>query len=198
VRRLPLEGLNTSPTRLPLTEGSRYTLSHAERCGVHGRRRPSSSRMRGRTHGRSPAALVAEVADAFRAVRVGMWNQRADMGPLINARQEKRVLDFLVDRPGRGRRSGRGGGKLIGELYDSGYFVEAALFDRVTPGMRIAQEEIFGSVLSVLAYEDKEEAVAVANGTRYGLTATVWTREHRRRDRSPGRGPRDGRQAPRR
>ncbi|MFF5140271.1 aldehyde dehydrogenase family protein [Streptomyces sp. NPDC013157] len=141
-----------------------------------------------------------------------------------------------------------GGGKLTGELYDSGYFVEPALFDRVTPGMRIAQEEIFGPVLSVPAYEDEEKAVAVANGTRYGLTATVWTRDmterghrrflrrlqaqrlrllhgprlpgglgpgeasghqrrlqghsggypHRRRDRRPGRGPRDGRQAPRR
>ncbi|MEU6201306.1 aldehyde dehydrogenase family protein [Streptomyces sp. NPDC047061] len=70
-----------------------------------------------------------------------------------------------------------GSDSLTGEMYDSGYFIGPALFERVTPGVRIAQEEIFGPVLSVLAYEDEEKALAIANGTRCGLTAAEWTRD---------------------
>ncbi|MEU1515627.1 aldehyde dehydrogenase family protein [Streptomyces sp. NPDC005811] len=124
-------------------------------------------------HGR----LVEMLAEGFRAVRVGRWDQPVDMGPLINARQEQRVLDYLAAGREEGADVVVGGGKLTGAPYDDGHFVEPTLFDRVTPGMRIAQEEIFGPVLSVLTYEDEEEAVAIANGTRYGLTATVWTRD---------------------
>ncbi|WP_046727286.1 aldehyde dehydrogenase family protein [Streptomyces humi] len=124
-------------------------------------------------HGR----LVEALAESFRAVRVGRWDQPVDMGPLINARQQKRVLDYLAVGREEGAEVVVGGGRLTGEGYDDGYFVAPTLFDRVLPGMRIAQEEIFGPVLSVLTYEDEEEAVAIANGTRYGLTATVWTRD---------------------
>lgn len=87
------------------------------------------------------------------------------------------MLDYLAIGREEGAEVVVGGGKLTGEPYNDGYFVEPTLFDRVTPGMRIAQEEIFGPVLSVLTYEDEEEAVAIANGTRYGLTATVWTQD---------------------
>lgn len=121
--------------------------------------------------------LVAELADAFRAVRVGMWDQPVAMGPLISARQERRVLDHLAIGRAEGAEVVVGGGKLTGAPYDNGYFVEPTLFVRVTPDMRVAQEEIFGPVLSVVTYEDEEEAVARANGTRYGLTATVWTQD---------------------
>ena len=80
-----------------------------------------------------------------------------------------------------GRREGArlvtGGHKLTGGLYDRGFFVEPTIFDEVRPDMRIAQEEIFGPVLSVLSYDDEDEALAIANGTRYGLNACVWTRD---------------------
>jgi aldehyde dehydrogenase (NAD+) len=121
--------------------------------------------------------LIEALAADFRAVRVGRWNQPVDMGPLINARQEKRVLDHLAIGREEGAEVVVGGGKLTGPAYDDGYFVEPTLFDRMLPGMRSAQEEIFGPVLSVLTYEDEEEAVAIANGTGYGLTAAVWTRD---------------------
>ncbi|MFI6620596.1 aldehyde dehydrogenase family protein [Streptomyces sp. NPDC050528] len=121
--------------------------------------------------------VVEMLAERFRAVRVGLWHQQVDMGPLINARQEKRVLDYLAVGREEGAEVVVGGAKLTEVPYDNGYFVEPTLFDRVRPEMRIAQEEIFGPVLSVLTYEDEEEAVAIANGTRYGLTASIWTQD---------------------
>ncbi|GAA2892714.1 aldehyde dehydrogenase family protein [Streptomyces mexicanus] len=121
--------------------------------------------------------LIEALVEGFRSVRVGPWHQPVDMGPLISARQEQRVLDYLRIGREEGAEVVVGGGKPTGDPYDGGYFVEPTLFDRVRPEMRIAQEEIFGPVLSVLTYEDEEEAIAVANGTRYGLTATVWTRD---------------------
>ena len=121
--------------------------------------------------------VVETLAERFRAVRVGLWHQQVDMGPLINARQEKRVLDYLAIGREEGAEVVVGGAKLTEIPYANGYFVEPTLFDRVRPEMRIAQEEIFGPVLSVLTYEDEEEAVAIANGTRYGLTASIWTQD---------------------
>ncbi len=121
--------------------------------------------------------LVAALAERFRQVRVGPWYEDVQMGPLISARQEQRVLGYLQAGREEGAEVVVGGGKLTGEKYDRGFFVEPTIFDGVRPGMRIAQEEIFGPVLSVLTYSDEAEALAIANGTRYGLNACVWTRD---------------------
>jgi aldehyde dehydrogenase (NAD+) len=124
--------------------------------------------------------LVGTLAEAFGKVRVGPWYERVDMGPLISAKQERRVLGYLDAGRQEGARLVTGGHKLTGDKFDQGFFVAPTIFDHVQPGMRIAQEEIFGPVLSVLTYSDEEEAVAIANGTRYGLNASVWTRDLRR------------------
>jgi aldehyde dehydrogenase (NAD+) len=121
--------------------------------------------------------LVAALAERFRQVRVGPWYEDVQMGPLISARQEQRVLGYLAAGREEGAEVVTGGGKLTGEKYDRGFFVEPTIFDGVRPGMRIAQEEIFGPVLSVLTYSDEADALAIANGTRYGLNACVWTRD---------------------
>jgi acyl-CoA reductase-like NAD-dependent aldehyde dehydrogenase len=99
------------------------------------------------------------------------------MGPLISAKQEQRVLGYLDSGRSEGARVVVGGGKPAGPSYDRGFFVEPTIFDEVRPDMRIAQEEIFGPVLTVLSSTDEEEALSIANGTRYGLVASVWTRD---------------------
>jgi acyl-CoA reductase-like NAD-dependent aldehyde dehydrogenase len=119
--------------------------------------------------------VVSGLAEAFRSVRVGPWYAEVDMGPLISAKQEQRVLGYLDAGRSEGARVVIGGGKPA-EM-DRGYFVEPTLFDEVKPDMRIAQEEIFGPVLSVLSSDDEEQALSIANGTRYGLVASVWTRD---------------------
>jgi aldehyde dehydrogenase (NAD+) len=121
------------------------------------------------------AEVVDAVAEAFRQVRVGPWYEDVQMGPLISAKQERRVLGYLDIGREEGAEIVTGGHKLAGERYDRGFFVEPTIFDRVGPDMRIAQEEIFGPVLSVLGFDDEDEAIAIANGTKYGLNASVWT-----------------------
>ena len=95
--------------------------------------------------------VVSGLADAFKHVRVGPWYEDVDMGPLISAKQEKRVLGYLDSGRSEGARVVVGGGKPEGDVYDRGFFVEPTIFDEVRPEMRIAQEEIFGPVLSVLS-----------------------------------------------
>jgi aldehyde dehydrogenase (NAD+) len=119
--------------------------------------------------------LVSALAARFEQVRVGPWYEDVQMGPLISAKQEDRVLGYLDIGREEGAQVVCGGHKLSGERYDGGFFVEPTIFDHVRPEMRIAQEEIFGPVLSVLSYASEDEAVAIANGTRYGLNACVWT-----------------------
>jgi acyl-CoA reductase-like NAD-dependent aldehyde dehydrogenase len=119
--------------------------------------------------------LVSAISDAFTKVRIGPWYEDVQMGPLISAKQEHRVLGYLDIGREEGAEIITGGHKLSGDPFDRGFFVEPTIFDRVRPDMRIAQEEIFGPVLSVIDYTDEDEALAIANGTKYGLTASVWT-----------------------
>ncbi|MGA8457860.1 MAG: aldehyde dehydrogenase family protein [Streptosporangiaceae bacterium] len=121
--------------------------------------------------------LVDRLAAQMEKVRIGSWHEQVQMGPLINAKQHARVLDYVRLGRAEGAEVVTGGGTPAGPQYEAGYFVEATLFDRVEPSMRIAQEEIFGPVLSVLTVDDEDEAVEVANGTEYGLVASVWTRD---------------------
>ena len=70
-----------------------------------------------------------------------------------------------------------GGGRLTGDGYDAGLYVQPTIFDGVTNSMKIAQEEIFGPVLSVISFKDADDALRIANDTIYGLAAAVWTKD---------------------
>jgi aldehyde dehydrogenase (NAD+) len=123
------------------------------------------------------AELVQRVAKELARVSVGRWDEPVQMGPLVSSRQQERVLRYVEVGKEEGARLVTGGGKPAGATFDAGYFVEPTLFDDVDPQSRIAQEEIFGPVLSVIPVDDEQAAVEVANGTIYGLAAYVWTRD---------------------
>lgn len=93
------------------------------------------------------------------------------IGPVVNAAQRDRVRGYIEKGVAEGARLVAGGPESPRE---QGYFVSPTVFADVTPGMAIAQEEIFGPVLSVLRYEDEEDALRIANGTVYGLAGAVW------------------------
>ncbi|MGO1409879.1 MAG: aldehyde dehydrogenase family protein [Microbacterium sp.] len=123
------------------------------------------------------AEVVDKLADAMTKVTVGPWHQKVQMGPLINGKQHERVCGFIDIGKEQGATLVTGGGRPSGTDFDGGWFVEPTLFDNVTPDMRIAQEEIFGPVLSVIPVDGEAEAIEVANGVDYGLVASVWTRD---------------------
>ncbi|MFF7843672.1 aldehyde dehydrogenase family protein [Streptomyces ossamyceticus] len=93
------------------------------------------------------------------------------LGPLVNAKQRDRVRGYIEKGLAEGARLAAGGPESPRE---QGYFVSPTVLADVTPEMTVAQEEIFGPVLSVLRYEDEEDALRIANGTVYGLAGAVW------------------------
>ena len=96
------------------------------------------------------------------------------VGPIINQKQLDRVHSYTDIGVAEGARLVTGGEKVD---LDGGYFYAPTIFDRADPGMRIAQEEIFGPTITVIRVDGFEEAVEVANGTRYGLSAAVYTQD---------------------
>ena len=122
------------------------------------------------------APLVERLAAAFRALRVGPSTSDLDCGPLINAKQHRRVAQFVADAEREGVRLAAQG-EVVADAPSGGFYQAPTLFTDVPCDHRIAQEEIFGPVLAALPFDDEEQALAIANGTRYGLVAGLWTRD---------------------
>lgn len=96
-------------------------------------------------------------------------------GPLVSERQRDRVMGHIEAAPGEGAQLVTGGHRLLPET--NGFYVEPTIFRAVDPTSRLAQEEVFGPVLAVFAFDTEDEAIAIANGTAYGLAAYAWTTE---------------------
>ena len=120
---------------------------------------------------------------AARSFNVGdPMNAETRLGPLISATQRERVRSYIRKGVEEGAELLLGGAEPPQEL-PKGYFVKPTVFGRVTPKMTIAQEEIFGPVLSILTYKDENEAVRIANDTMYGLAGAVWSKDENRAQR---------------
>jgi aldehyde dehydrogenase (NAD+) len=138
-----------------------------------------------------PAARLAEVeslaASAAANIRVGDPRQgETMMGPIANAAQYRRVQSLIAAGIDAGAKLVCGGpGRPAG--LERGFFTRPTIFSEVTPTMRIAREEIFGPVLSIMPYRDEEEAVAIANDTVYGLGAHVQSQDQQRARRVASR-----------
>jgi acyl-CoA reductase-like NAD-dependent aldehyde dehydrogenase len=102
---------------------------------------------------------------------------KTNIGPSVDDSQMDTVLEYVGIGKSEGARLVRGGERLKDSGLDRGYFVAPAIFDNVSPDMRIAQEEIFGPVLSVIRTPDAKSALAVANGVRFGLSASIYTND---------------------
>ncbi|MEV4948482.1 aldehyde dehydrogenase family protein [Streptomyces sp. NPDC053755] len=110
-------------------------------------------------------------AVALAAEAVAKYVPGERVGPLVNAKQQQRVRGYIEKGVEEGARIVAGGPEAPRE---TGYYVSPTVFADVTPEMTIAQEEIFGPVVSILRYEDEADALAIANGTVYGLSGAVW------------------------
>ena len=121
--------------------------------------------------------LVDRVAARAKAVRLGHGLDPAtEMGPLISAPHRERVLGFVGAAAGEGAEIVAGG--RIAEVAGlPGFFLEPTVIAGVTNDMRVAQEEIFGPVLSVIPWSDTDELIAMVNDVQYGLAAGIWTRD---------------------
>ena len=118
--------------------------------------------------------VVAAVTDTVSALTIGDPLDKATaVGPLVSAAQRDRVLGFIEAGRADGFAITTGGG--VPASRDQGWFVEPTVFTDVDNSSRIAQEEIFGPVLTVIGYDDEDEAVRIANDSPYGLGGTIWT-----------------------
>lgn len=104
-------------------------------------------------------------------------DESVDMGPLINQSAREKVLRYIEIGKQEGARLLTGGAVHDSGSCVKGYFFQPTIFDQVKPSMRIAQEEIFGPVLSIIEIKSFEEAVEVLNGTRYGLSSSIYTKD---------------------
>jgi len=122
--------------------------------------------------------LVEKLVAKTRALKVGNGLEPGvQIGPAVDGKQLETDLEYIEIAKKEGARLLCGGNRLTGRIYDKGFFVEPTLFDEVTPQMRIAQEEVFGPVLALMVAEDFDDAMRLANGVKFGLSASIVSRD---------------------
>ena len=144
--------------------------------GTSGQRCTAASRVI--VHERVYDALAGRLVSAAEALRLGPgWEEDTDVGPLINNRAVEKVHSYTGIGQDEGARLLTGGEVPSGDGFDKGSFYRPTIFGDVDPAMRIAQEEIFGPTTALIRVRDGAEAIRVANGVKYGLSSSIYTRD---------------------
>ena len=121
-------------------------------------------------------AVIARLTQAFEQLRVGPAEMDLDCGPLIRHTQLQRVTGFL-DEAKRDGLTIAAQGHVVKEAPQGGFYQVPTLIRDVPPKHRLAQEEVFGPVIAIMPFDDEAHAVALANGTDFGLVSSIWTRD---------------------
>jgi acyl-CoA reductase-like NAD-dependent aldehyde dehydrogenase len=125
--------------------------------------------------------VSAKIVAFAKSARLGdPMKLTTQVGPITTQPQREKVLHYIDVARGEGARCLLGGGKPSAPELGQGWFVEPTIFGDVSNSMRIAREEVFGPVLSIIPFEDEAEAIEIANDSIYGLAAGVWTSDMRR------------------
>ena len=131
--------------------------------------------------------FLERLGERTKKIRIGdPLDPETQMGPLVSGAQRDRVLDYVQAGREEGANLLCGGGVPSLQGFEGGFFVEPTIFSSVTDGMRIAREEIFGPVMSVLSFDGEDEVISRANDTEFGLAAGVFTRDLARAHRVVG------------
>jgi aldehyde dehydrogenase (NAD+) len=122
--------------------------------------------------------FIERYVERAKALKVGNgMDETVEMGPAINENQLKTDLSYVDIGKAEGARLKCGGNRLDKGEYQNGYFMEPTVFVDVDPKMRIAQEEIFGPVVSIIPCDDLDDAIEIANGIEYGLSSALYTKD---------------------
>ena len=131
--------------------------------------------------------FLDRLTERTKKIRIGdPLDPETQMGPLINRSQHEKVIGYIAIGRNEGATLHAGGGVPSLQGFEGGFFIEPTIFTNVADDMRIAREEIFGPVMSVLRFSDEDEVVARANDTEFGLSAGVFTRDIQRAHRVIG------------
>ncbi len=145
--------------------------------GTSGQRCTASSRIV--VHKKVYKKFVEKLTERAKALKIGDGlDKKVEMGPVINEEAVRKILSYIdVGKNEDGATLHYGGARLDRGEYKYGYFIEPTIFTDVAPQMRIAQEEIFGPVLSVIPCRDFDDAVEIGNGVKYGLSSSIYTQD---------------------
>jgi acyl-CoA reductase-like NAD-dependent aldehyde dehydrogenase len=145
--------------------------------GTSGQRCTASSRLI--VHKKIYREFTRKLTEQAKGLRVGNGaDPKVDVGPVINEDAAGKIMNYIdIGEHEDGATLACGGDRLTKGDYSHGYFIQPTVFTDVSPQMRIAQEEIFGPVTSVIPIDSLDEAIEIANGVRYGLSAAIYTQD---------------------
>ncbi len=144
--------------------------------GTSGQRCTAASRVI--VHERVYDALATRLVEAAERLRLGPgWEEDTDVGPVINRAALEKIHSYTEIGRSEGARLLTGGEIATGNGLDAGFYYRPTIFGDCDPGMRIAQEEIFGPTTALIRVRDLDEAIRAANGVRYGLSSSIFTRD---------------------